>query len=287
MMAAACKPDFGTPSSLVTRKRILAVKNEPAEVRPGQNVTLTPLVVSPDGTEAQPAIDWALCTTPKPLDENNVVASACLGDGVMAAGSGPTQMLTVPLSACQLFGPDPPPQMPGMPPLRPRDPDVSGGYYQPVRAREDATTGFNLTRISCNLAQAGADTAIEFARQYVANTNPTLLPLAASADLNAVPPGATVTFTASWPDGAAESYPVYDVVSQMIVPHRESLRVSWFASAGAFVHEHTGRTEEETDTTTSNDWTAPRAPGVVHLWLALRDSRGGMDFASYDLTVGP
>jgi hypothetical protein len=287
MIGAGCKPDFGTPSSLVTEKRVLAVKNDPAEVRPGVPVTLTPLVVSPDGTEQQPSIDWALCMTPKPLDENNVVAAACLADGVMELGVGPTEMTPVPLTACQLFGPDPPPVMPGMPPLRPRDPDVSGGYYQPIRATEDGVIAFNLTRVTCNLAQAGADIAVQFAKEYTANTNPSLTALDSTEDITAIPPGTTTTFTVGWPDAAAETYPVYDVASQTIVMHRESLRVSWFASDGSFVHEHTGVGEDETDTTTSNDWTAPTAPGVVHLWVVLRDSRGGMDFASYDLTIGP
>src|SRR5262249_56270606 len=63
---AGCKPDFGTPASLVTEKRILAVRAEPPEVRPMEKTMLTAVVVSPDGTEAQPALDWALCLTPKP-----------------------------------------------------------------------------------------------------------------------------------------------------------------------------------------------------------------------------
>jgi hypothetical protein len=287
MIGAGCKPDFGTPSSLVTGRRVLAVKGEPAEVRPGMDATFTPLVVSPEGTETQPNIDWALCATPKPLDENNVVASACLADGVTEVGMGPTQKITVPLTACQLFGPDPPPQMPGMPPLRPRDPDVSGGYYQPVRVEEDVVTAFALERVTCNLKQAGADIAVEFAREYMANTNPTLTPLDSDTDITAIPPGAAVTLTVGWPDSAPEPYPVYDVVSQMIVQERESMRVSWFVTDGELEHEHTGRGADELETTTSNVWTAPSTAGVVHLWVVLRDSRGGMDFASYDLQVGP
>jgi hypothetical protein len=300
MMGAGCQPDFGTPSSLVTGERILAIAGAPAEVRPGQSVTLTPLVVSPAGTESAPAIDWALCMTPKPLDENNVVASACLGDqGVQRSGVGAVQTVVVPVTACQLFGPDPPPQMPGLPPLRPRDPDVSGGYYQPVRASVEAQVGFALERITCNLASAGADTAVMFAMEYQPNQNPSLLrnpdrtlplmPISGGApiDLGAVPLGATVTFTVGWPPESVETYPIYDVASQEIVQHRESMRVSWFATAGSFSHEHTGRTEDETDTFTTNDWTAPAQSGVVHFWVVLRDSRGGTDFEGFDAIVGP
>ena len=81
LLLAGCKPDLGQPTSLVAERRILAIKSEPAETRPGQNVTYAALVVSPLGTETAPALSWALCMTPKPLDENNIVTTACLDDG--------------------------------------------------------------------------------------------------------------------------------------------------------------------------------------------------------------
>ena len=39
--------------------------------------------------------------------------------------------------------------------------------------------------------------------------------------------------------------------------------------------------------TADNVWVAPSAAGPVHLWLVLRDSRGGVDFAEYELDVSP
>jgi len=72
-----------------------------------------------------------------------------------------------------------------------------------------------------------------------------------------------------------------------LVPHRESMRVSWFASAGSFEHEVTGRDEGDLATTTDNSWSAPATAGPVHLWIVLRDSRGGVDFAAYELQVAP
>ncbi len=290
---AGCKPDFGTPASLLTERRILAVQAEPPEVRPNEAAMFTALVVSPGGTEASPAIDWALCTTPKPLDENNVVAAACLGDGLTAVGSAsPMAMATVPANACALFGPDPPPSMPGQPPLRPRDPDVTGGYYQPLRAESGAVVAFALERFTCDLAQAGADLAVQYAMTYPPNQNPMLTPLGATVDgapvaLDALPAGKAIDFTVGWPDAAAESFPVFEVDQAALVTHRESLRVSWFATDGSFEHEVTGRDETDLATTTDDVWTAPATPGPVHLWLVLRDSRGGVDFAAYDLVVAP
>ena len=290
---AGCKPDFGNPASLVTERRILASRAEPAEVRPGESATFDALVVSPAGTEATPALDWALCNAPKPLDENNVVTSACLGDGSNLMGFGSQTDAatdTVPALACSLFGPDPPPQAQGQPPLRPRDSDVTGGYYQPVRVVDGDIVAFALQRITCELTRGGAQIAVQYAMSYQANQNPKLIPLTATVDgapvgLDALPAGKEIDFAIGWTPESAESFPVFDLVSQSLITHREALRVSWFATDGSFEHEVTGRDETETETTTDDHWTAPKSAGVVHLWAVLRDSRGGVDFASYDLTV--
>ncbi|HEX4458620.1 MAG TPA: hypothetical protein VIA18_11660 [Polyangia bacterium] len=293
-LAAGCKPNFGTPTSLVNDERILAVRATPAEVTPGASAAFDALVVSPSGTEAMPNLDWALCTTPKPLDENNIVSADCLGSGagVMDVGMGATVMATIPIKACQLFGPDPPPQVVGQPPLRPRDPDITGGYYQPLRLSEGKVTGFALERITCELANAGSDLAAQFGMTYVANTNPTLDPLTATVGgdavtFDALPAGQAIDFSVGWPAASVESYPVFDEVAGKLVTHRESMRVSWFATDGAFAHDVTGSDETDTATTTDNTWTAPTTSGPVHLWLVLRDARGGIDYAAYELTVTP
>jgi hypothetical protein len=196
----------------------------------------------------------------------------------------------VPANTCALFGPDPPPSPPGQPPLRPRDPDVTGGYYQPLRLVDGELQSFALERVTCDLAQAGADLAVQYAMTYTANQNPSLLPLTATVDgapvaLDALPAGAAVDFAVGWPADAVESFPVFDIVSATLVTHRESMRVSWFATTGSFAHEVTGRDENDPATDTDNVWTAPASAGPVHLWLVLRDSRGGLDFAAYDATV--
>jgi hypothetical protein len=135
----------------------------------------------------------------------------------------------------------------------------------------------------------GADIASAFAMRYKQNQNPSLLPLTAALDgapldLGALPADKKVTLTASWTPESAESYPVFDIVGEALVDHRESLRVSWFATGGAFDHDRTGRGEEEIETSTDNVWQTPAA-GPAHLWVVLRDSRGGVDFAEYDVTV--
>jgi hypothetical protein len=289
LLLVACKPDLGAGQSLVTTTRFLAVKGEPAEAVPGSMITYTLLVGSPDGTVMNPGVNWAFCMAPKPLTENNAVAAACEGDDPMniALIGGPAAMIqaATPMKACSIFGPEPPDQLPGQPPLRPRDPDITGGFYQPVRVwMTGADDAFALERIKCNLPNAPIDVVQEYVKRYVVNTNPHI------AGVNfppSVAPGAKTTFQASWTPDSVETYPVFDLVTRTLVDHREAMRVSWYATAGEFVHDRTGRSETETDTTTDNDWTAPTAGGVVHFWIVLRDSRGGIDFQSFDVMVGP
>ena len=52
-----------------------------------------------------------------------------------------------------------------------------------------------------------------------------------------------------------------------------------------FDDDHTGRREDETDTFSDGAWTAPSTPGLAHLWVVLRDSRGGTDWQSYVVDV--
>jgi hypothetical protein len=296
----ACKPDLGDPVSLVTDRRFLALVSEPAEARPGSEVVLHALVVGPDGQVAEDApASWAICTTPRPVSQNNVVDDQCL---FLPQDQLPTRGLevtaTLPVDGCALFGPDPPPSPIGQPALRPTDPDVTGGFYQPVRAllKNDATgtyaSSIALPRITCNLPDATIDVADQFRARYHANTNPVIgrvlisLDGVTSVDLPAtVPVGAAVTFLVRWTPESAETYPVFDRKSRALVDHREALRVSWFATAGAFDHDRTGAGEDDLATVSPNGWTAPATAGVVHLWAVLRDSRGGTDFASFDVTV--
>src|SRR5258708_24151010 len=106
-----------------------------------------------------------------------------------------------------------------------------------VRGAE--VTGLALQRITCNLASAGAEVAIEFGKRYMPNGNPQLLPLAATvagqpASPMTVQAGHAVDLVAAWPPETVETFPVYDIVTQKLVDHRESMRVSWFASDGKF-----------------------------------------------------
>jgi hypothetical protein len=286
---SSCVPGLGPGDWLVTRPRILAVRAEPPEGKPGATATFAALVVTPDGTTAAPSVDWRWCVAPEPLTENGAVASACLdAASLLPAGTGAAVAASTPSDACALFGPDTPPGG-----YRPRDPDATGGFYQPLRSDvSGAPVTFDLVRVLCDLGRAPAAIASQFAASYVPNANPHLLALVATVagvtiDLGAVPAGATVDLEASWPPADAETFAYFDPDTQTLSTQREAMRVAWYTTAGVLATESTGRASSDPLATTDNTWTAPSS-GTAHLWLVLRDSRGGVDFASYDANVvGP
>ncbi len=290
-VGAGCRPDFGAAPSLVTSERVLAVKLEPAEAPPGASVTATAFVVAPDGPTT-PAIAWSVCRTPKPPTQNDVIDPACAAPGgttALATTAAPLAV-TLPGDACRLFGPDTPPAMAGQPPVQSRAPDVTGGYYQPLRLDLDGAATVALARIRCALAGASFDVAQAYAAAYANNRNPTLTPLAAFVDgapvaLDAIPAGSAVTLAVGWTDDSAETFPVLDPVAQALVTTREALTVSWYATAGAIATASTGRAGDDAGTFATTTWTAPSTAGAAHLYVVLRDSRGGVDFGDYDVVV--
>jgi len=294
-----CKPDVGQAPSLITDYALLAVKGDPAEAKPDENVVYSFLLASPSGTVTDATAGWDVCETPKPPAENNSVASAC-----NPPTPGPTtgQTFTAPVltNACMLFGPIAPPVATGQPSIRPRDPDSTGGYYLPVRVKfldlaTGSLTGFAFERISCDLANAATDIVDEYNKQYQPNSDPGIAAtdliradgsrLSLDSDTQTIAPGETVTFEATFAAGSAETFPVLNSSGDALVNQTESLYMSWFVTSGSFEHDRTGVAGTEIATSTSNTWKAPDATMPVYLWLVLRDSRGGTAFKSYSIQV--
>lgn len=284
-----CAPDFGVDASRVSAARLLAVQGTPAEAAPGAPVSYTALVAVPEGVTDVPMPIWRFCTAPKPAAENDVVSPMCLdAASLVNAGTGIRIVAAVPSDACARFGPDTPPGD-----FRPRDPDVTGGYYQPLRVDlPDASPLFHLSRLLCGLAGAPDEVVRLFASEYVPNENPHLEPLRAVIDgaetsLRAVPRGARVELTASWPASDAEHYVAFDPALQALVTRREAMRVAWYTDAGELATESSGRAGDDSETTVANVWSAPSRSGAARLWVVLRDDRGGLDFETYDVSMTP
>jgi hypothetical protein len=272
---AACDQGLDQRLAIIHEPRLLAVVADPAEAKPGATVGYTAVVAGPDGPIADPPA-WAFCTAPKPPTEDNAVADGCLHDEVADLGTEPSVTAALPDDGCLLFGPDTPPGD-----FRPRDPDESGGFYQPIRAEVAGLTGFGLSRITCDLAHAPPDVAHDYLLHYVANANPTLDPLV----LSDVMAGSDVELVASWPAAAAESYLYFDPQSQTLVTRREAMRLSWFATAGSLDVDASAVGEDGGATSVSTTWHVPATPGAVTIWLVLRDARGGIVTQTIPVTV--
>jgi hypothetical protein len=320
----ACQPDLGATSSQVGSLRVLAVSATPAEGAPGSSVSYAALLV--DGTGERPDLakdlDWAYCNLQKPLTELGDIAAGCFTFGtdfIAELGQGPTSSSMLPSQACSLFGPDVPPAQPMMPPGRPTDPDPTGGYYQPVRlilqSGGDLVLAAGESRVECGLPGATSDALAKFKMEYQPNTNPVLAGVSAVAG-GEMPPGCIkwpcmlslddgkspglavkagdkVTLEASWPTCpgtagcGAEPYAYYDPQAQAVTMRREAITVSWFATAGSFDSDRTGRAEDDMTTTSDNGWTAPSAPASgVLMWVVLRDDRGGVAWQRFRIDVG-
>ena len=267
------------------------------------------LLEDPDAL-ALPEPDAGEDEEPEPILEE-------IGEGLEASGRMPS-------TACRYFGPDRPPPMDGEPAGRPVDPDPTGGYYQPLRLldSEDGRVALYEARITCGLPGAGREATVAYNQRFAPNGNPVIeelvvtsdddRPLALSGDEagdapTRVRPGDDLALELRWErcdplpacdaedeegcepapscDGA-ESYVYYDPETRGVSARRESMRVSWFSTAGTFRDARTGRTEQEADVTDSpNVWTAPDEEGDVTLWVVLRDDRGGVSWQTYALSV--
>ena len=271
----ACDDTLDQRLAIVDEPRVLAIISEPAEAKPGDTASYRALVASPDGPIVTPPA-WAYCRAPKPPTEDNVVSTGCLDAGqLLALGSGDTATGVLPLDGCLRYGPDVPPGG-----FRPRDPDPSGGYYQPVRLDVEALLAFGNTRITCNLPTAPTELARRYSLEYVANKNPALLPI----DLARVPANSDVMLVAEWPDDAVETFLYFDARTQLLVDRREAMRVSWFATGGSLPVDASAVAEDETATRVQTTWHTP-GPGHAVLWVVLRDSRGGIATQTIEVTI--
>ncbi len=283
-----CQDALDQRLALVTAPRVLAVTSEPPEVtpgQPGQDVVMTATIAGPDGPLADvPA--WALCTAPKPPTEDNAVADGCVAAAVTPLGSGAMITVTIPSDACRTYGPDV-----ASTGFRPRDPDPTGGYYQPVRAEVPGLDlAFGFARITCNLAAAPGDIAQQYKTMYVANTNPqlgtpTIDGAAPGTPPSIVPADRDVTLAVDWPAASVESYLYFDPDSQALITRREAMRVSWFATGGELAVDATAVGEDDPATTAATTWHTPATPGPAWLWIVLRDSRGGIATTAISVDV--
>jgi hypothetical protein len=282
---SGCRDVTDARQSLIAGPQLLALEAEPAEAAPGERVHYQALAVDADGPLEDPQLAFSFCRTPKPLGDNRAASDACAQQAEQAfAAQGTSADAAVPTDACTLFGPSVPAN------ARPPDPDASGGYYQPLRIQLDQLSAVALQRIRCPLPNAPIAAARAFRERYLPNRNPVLTPLSLQFDgrelaQDRVPRGREIVLRVGWTAESAEQFVVYDRASAELVGQRESMRVSWYVNGGELAYDRTGRAATDEGLVTENRLRLPDRVGRAQLWIVLRDSRGGVTHASYDLAL--
>lgn len=267
LLAACGDPGVDARPSEIVAPTVIAVTVDPPEAEPGDDVTVTVTVATPDGPGDVTDARWARCVAPRPATENNAVPAPCVTgeDGAIEPlGDGGVVTASLSLDACARFGPDPPPGG-----FRPRDPDPTGGYYQPIRVAIVDEVAFAMARLRCGLANAPVELVQRYAAEYRDNVAPRLTALD-------VPPSAAagdeLTLAVRWPSTTQERYLGYDPVAEALGTTAERLTVSWFVTGGEVALDRSVGGRDGADTT----WRVPAEPGSVHVWAVVRDDRGGV-----------
>lgn len=282
LLVAACAPTLTDDTTLVVAPRVLAAVAEPPEAHPREAVQVS-VLVAPAVRGGAPQL--AFCTTPAAVGDPRPVSDACLTEkGVPLSVAGLTATGLVPADACARFGPDPVSSDD-----RPRDPDDTGGFYQPIRITLFDATSVESVRIECALPDAPADLARQLADRYVPNQNPGEPALERKTPdgwqrLDTVTAGESVSLRVRWDAASREKYVYLPPDGAALVNRVEAIGVSWFSSGGSFADAVTGRAEEDAGNDTTNSFVAPPS-GPLTMWIVLRDSRGGSVFLTRSVHV--
>jgi hypothetical protein len=297
---AGCGNNFN-PMSYVVGLRVLAVKAEPPELRPGEAAQLSALVVSEldplDASLTPTSYRWAICNLISPPNNSTQVNNDCLTDAgvpyLTDLGGAPTATVTMPANAAVSM------------------PDSTLGVYLPIRLIVDGPTADESDtpgEIISFYRLRDHDPAILKALSLLPlNHNPTLTAIEQVpkgwVDDMALPDGGApgvgptplddaappvvhehdqIILRATFTADSAEKIPIIDPNNPtMPMFGDESLRVSWFTSAGSFSDEVTGLALP--DTTLTLDDHLPAGDGTVTVWAVAADGRGGVDWIARTL----
>jgi len=277
---ASCVSTFD-PASYVTGLRVLAVKAEPPELASGASAVATALAVDTGGQMI--ALAWAVCLDPPTPAAPDVNPDCLLNRSapyLTPIGSGETVRVTMPTVQLTQLG-----QL-----------DATDGLYVPV-----------VLRAAAGASEVDAVYRLRYTLPFglPPNHNPTLdgvvqvnggedapapdmglpgvvVPLDPATPMP-VRSGDELTLRATFAAGSAETYLVLngDPSSRAPTQVTEKLRVSWYATAGSFLHETTG--EEAPDNVFTVDKHLPPAGSPIDLWVVATDERGGTDWKHYQL----
>jgi hypothetical protein len=276
LLASGCADDFPSGGT-VEAVRVLAVRAEPPDLPPGGETTLTALVATPGGDLTGVTLDWSVCDVGRSGNQANPSPDAC-SDPALARESQSQAATGLPPGDPYLLT---------VPPLEQLDPDAisqpdaTGGVYLAVRLvarRADEPPVVTLYRLRLQLGQTTVNRNPVFDGELSIDGQPW-----AEDAVPSVAPGARLLLEARWEDGAEEDY-------QLMLPGDEPrqgtevLSFAWFDDQGQVDPEHTGGAGMFEAT-----WQLPDEIAVgsrVHLWVVLRDNRGGAAWMTRQVEVG-
>ena len=264
-MLACAQPLVDEPWR-ITAPRVIGVVVEPAEIDPGGSVSLRAVVAAPGGPVDDAQLRWARCDEQRPFSQNEAITLTCL-ERVSTAEFGSTAaQVAIPANACAVFGPDV-----ARAGDRPRDPDATGGYYQPVGLELEGQRSFVFVRLRCDPANVSYATAQAFRLAAKPNTNPSFSLTARvngeAIDWSSLPSGAEIELGADWSASPEEAFPYVDPSTFELRTQVERYDVSWFVTEGAVGHARSSVGQGR--------WALPSTRGEATLWAVLRDNRGG------------
>jgi hypothetical protein len=291
---SACVDPLPDDTPYVDGLRVLAARASPPEVLAGETTTLSALVFDRDGPVSGEPLDWAFCTATRPLAELGPVSTRCLDpddDALLALDAGQEVSGAVPADACSRFGPNPPPPAEGQPAGRPSDADVTGGYYQPALAFDDAGVTLAPVRVRCGLANVAQEASVAWNLAYVSNVAPEAARFDAGGDDllagTATVGEGEVTLTVGWTAcesgeacTGAEEYVVWDEPTDALLDRREAISAAWYTTGGTWDVARNGRAGDDDAREVTNVLTLPADAGTVHVAVVLRDERGGVSWVT-------
>jgi hypothetical protein len=259
------------PRTLVERLRILGIKADPPETDPAGTVQLSALVTDPKGEGREIQYHFAACAVNVDYLASDIL---CPGvDGLDLPSDGPNATLSLPTLIAWLL-----------------DRGV------PLEAATGQTQTDTLPLLVGLSVQAQEETTRAVKRITVRlrgdaerNRNPTLLGLSLDGQQmtelsSPVPVGSRVKLR---PLLAADSRQIYRRPDEDFDRVEDHL-FSWFSTAGEFADPRTildvdpqGRPLEE------DEFTVPDGPGLIQLWLVVRDGRFGEDWLTQLIDVTP
>jgi hypothetical protein len=286
LFTAGCFEPFDPPSKIADL-RILAVRAEPPEARPGEAVRLDALIADPTGAVVPPTLIWLVCF-PDPVGGVDACASG-VGATPIAFGSAVVDV-TVPDGVLPVGDPE-------------ATATVLLTLVACTSANPDECLSCDDETGECTFGSEGVETEVALKRVIISNRsdlarnhNPGIaaIEVDAGAGFEPLPEDrpaeldicSGVTLRSRVVSGSAETFTELQFGEPVEIT--EDLVTSFFATGGAFGADrifHGVGDGVPPDVADVGLFGAGDGEGVLPLFFVLRDGRGGTDFAARELLL--